>query len=237
MNDHGRERGWWFALGAGLAALVVGLIIWLRLRTDRRTIQRLFWKPVYDRLARLYDSVDWLTGGTTHRLRRPALRYLPAEGGRVLEVGFGTGKLHVEMAKRYHVAGVDLAPGMAYVTRRRLTRQGLRLALAIGNACALPWPTGLFDAVVSTFVFSALPDADAAMDEMVRVVRPGGRVIIVDAGEASNGNRIAHLLAKTWTALGDYMRDEVPLMEARGLAVEREEYGPWGCVHVVVGTR
>jgi hypothetical protein len=72
---------------------------------------------------------------------------------------------------------------------------------------------------------------------MVRATRPGGRVIIVDAGEASDGNPVAHLLARTWSALGDTMRDEVPLMKARGLAVLREEYGPWGCVHVVVGTR
>jgi hypothetical protein len=47
---------------------------------------------------------------------------------------------------------------------------------------------------------------------------------------------MAHWLAELWEAFGDYMRDEVPLMEARGLSVERQEYGPWGCVHVVVGT-
>jgi hypothetical protein len=95
----------------------------------------------------------------------------------------------------------------------------------------------LFDAVASTFAFSAFSDAGTALDEMIRVVKPGGRVIIVDAGEASDGNIVAHLLARAWVLLGDYMRDEVPLMEARGLTVEREEYGPWGSIHVVVGTR
>jgi len=233
-----RTLQWWLAVVLGSAIVAAGLLIWgIRRRVDRRTIQRRFWAPVYDRLARLYDAVDWFTGNMTHRLRRRALRYLPPAGGRVLEIGFGSGKLHTEMARRYRMAGVELAPGMAQLTRRRLAAHGLRSALAVGSVYALPWPGGSFDAVVSTFAFSAFPDAEGALDEMVRVTRPGGQVIIVDAGEASDGNWGAHVLAKAWTALGDYVRDEVPLMEERGLHVEREEYGPWGCVHVVAGTR
>jgi ubiquinone/menaquinone biosynthesis C-methylase UbiE len=200
-------------------------------------IQRYFWNPVYNRLAGLYDGVDWFTGNTTHRLRRRALRYLPREHSRVLEIGFGSGRLHRELAERYDLAGLDLAPGMARLTQRRLAARDLKSSLCVGSAYALPWPDGHFDAVLSTFAFSAFSDAGRAMDEMVRVARPGGKVIIVDAGEASDGNLAARLLANAWAALGDYIRDEVPLMGARGLAVEREEYGPWRCVHVVAGTK
>jgi ubiquinone/menaquinone biosynthesis C-methylase UbiE len=203
----------------------------------REKIQRHFWAPVYDRLARAYDAVDWFTGNTTHRLRKRALRYLPLPGSRLLEVGFGSGRLHLELAERYAMAGLDRAPGMARLTKRRLAAQSRESGLCIGSAYALPWPDGYFDAVLSTFAFSAFPDADRAMDEMVRVIRPGGKVIIVDAGEAADGNLFARLLAWLWELFGDYMRDEVPLMEARGLAVEREEYGPGHCVHVVVGTQ
>ena len=126
---------------------------------------------------------------------------------------------------------------MARLTNRRSAARGRRSSLCIGDAYALPWPNSHFDAVLSTFAFSAFPDADRALDEMVRVTGPGGKVIIVDAGEAADGNIFAHLLARLWEMFGDYMRDEVPLMKARGLAVEREEYGPWRCVHVVVGTK
>ena len=200
-------------------------------------LQRHFWNPLYDRLARFYDAVDWFTGSTTHRLRRQALRYLPPAGSRVLEIGFGSGKLHLELAERYDLAGLDLACGMARLTQRRLAARGVKSSLCVGSVYALPWPNGHFDAVLSTFAFSAFPDAGRALDEMVRVTGPGGKVVVVDAGEASNGNLVAHLLARTWAALGDYIRDEVSLMKARGLEVEREEYGPWGCVHVVIGTR
>jgi ubiquinone/menaquinone biosynthesis C-methylase UbiE len=90
--------------------------------------------------------------------------------------------------------------------------------------------------VVSTFVLSAVPDLPRAMDEMVRIVRPGGVIVVVDAGESREDTRFAHALAQLWEAIGDYIRDEVPVMEARGLDVTREEFGPGGCVHVVAGT-
>lgn len=203
----------------------------------REKIQRHFWAPVYDRLAGLYDAVDWLTANTTHRLRKRALPYLPPADSRLLEIGFGSGRLHLELAQRYDLAGLDRAPGMVRLTKRRLASRGRESGLCIGSAYALPWPDGHFDAVLSTFAFSAFPDADRTLDEMVRVTKRGGKVIIVDAGEAANGNFFAHLLARLWEAFGDYMRDEVPLMKARGLSVEREEYGPGHCVHVVVGTK
>ena len=77
-------------------------------------LQRRFWDRIYDRLAPLYDAVDWLTGYTTHRFRRRALPYLPAQG-RVLEVGFGGGYLLGLMSTVVTVgflAGVDRSPAM-----------------------------------------------------------------------------------------------------------------------------
>jgi ubiquinone/menaquinone biosynthesis C-methylase UbiE len=230
-----RRKIWWWLAGAVLG---FGLLLWLRRRVTKETIQRRFWNPFYDRLAQLYDAIDWLTAGVAHRLRRRALRYLPPEGSRVLEVGFGGGRLHREMAQRWWTTGVDLAPGMAQLTQRRLSQRGLPSRLAVGSAMALPWADGTFDAVVSTFAFSALPDGEGALAEMVRVVTPGGRVVIVDAGESHDGNLMARLLAGAWALIGDYMRDEGPLMEQQGLVgVTREEYGPWNHIHAVVGIR
>ena len=130
--------------------------------------QRRFWAPVYDRLAWLYDGVDWFTANTTHRLRRRALRHLPPAGSRLLEIGFGSGKLHLELAERYKMSGLDLAPGMVRLAKRRLAAHGRESNLCIGSAYGLPWSDGTFDAVLSTFAFSAFPDADRALDEMVR---------------------------------------------------------------------
>jgi ubiquinone/menaquinone biosynthesis C-methylase UbiE len=203
----------------------------------RDKIQHYFWKPVYDRMARLYDGVDWFTANTTHRLRKRVLDYLPPPDSRLLEIGFGSGKLHLELVDRYTMYGLDQAPGMANLTKRRLAKHGHTSGLCIGSAYALPWPDGYFDAVFSTFAFSALTHGDLALGEMIRVLRPGGKVIVVDAGEAMNQNFFAYSLAKLWEAFGDYIRDETKLMQAHGLTVEREDYGPGHCVHISVGTR
>ncbi len=237
MAANERKHGCW--IGVALGALVGAVIVWiLRRHVDRETLQHRFWDPLYDKLAPLYDLfVEELTGFTTHRYRRRALPYLPPEGARVLEIGFGNGRLHAELAGRYETAGLDRAGGMVRLTRRHLAKHNLHSDLYQGDATALPWPDATFDAVVSTFTFSAIPNADTALNEMVRVLRPGGRVVIVDAGESANGTWFAWLLARLWETLGDYMRDEVPLLQARGLKVQREEFGPGGCVHIVVATK
>ncbi len=234
--DRRRYHRW---LGAGLGIALGALAVYVvRRRIQRETLQRRFWDPFYDNLAPFYDFVvEELTGFTTHRFRRRALRYLPPESTRVLEIGFGNGRLHADLAERYEMSGLDRAAGMVRLTRQRLAQRGLRSDLRQGDITALPWPNATFDAVVSTFAFSAFPDAGAALDEMVRVLGPGGRVIIVDAGDSAHGTWFAWTLARLWELFGDYMRDEVPLLEARGLKVEREEFGPGGCVHVVVGTK
>ena len=203
----------------------------------KAAIQRNFWNPVYDRLAWFYDGVDWFTGNMTQRLRQPAISALPSPPARILEIGIGTGRLHAQLAAHYEMAGLDLAAGMVRRTQARLASSELCSSLAVGSVYNIPWPDAHFDAVISTFAFSAFADAARALNEMIRVTKPGGRIIIVDAGEATNGNCVAHLLAQTWSAMGDYMRDEAPLMRARGLTVTRQDYGPFNSVHIVVGVR
>jgi ubiquinone/menaquinone biosynthesis C-methylase UbiE len=124
---------------------------------------------------------------------------------------------------------------MVQCTDRLLTRAGQRSALCEGSVYAIPWPDDTFDSVVSTFAFSAFVDGEQALSEMIRVTRPGGSVIILDAGEAQDGNVMAYLLAQLWSALGDFMRDERALMVKQGLTVTRQDFGPWHCVHVVAG--
>ena len=92
MTSRKREIAWIVLAVAG-AVLTVLALNRFRRGVDRGTIQRRFWNPVYDRLATWYDAVDWLTFNTTHRLRLPVLRHLPPPGSRVLEIGFGSGKL------------------------------------------------------------------------------------------------------------------------------------------------
>ena len=98
---------------------------------DREFLQRRFWDKFYDRYSDWYDCVDWFTKDAAHKLRLYALdNYMPNTTSStqfsILEVGVGTGKLHVELAQRYpnaQLAGLDLAPGMIQLTQKRLQRR------------------------------------------------------------------------------------------------------------------
>lgn len=136
--------------------------------------------PAYDRLAPQYD-VRWhryleeTLDRTLQYLEGPALHQL-------LEVGCGTGELLRRLRRRYPetlLAGIDPAAGMLAVARRKL---GADPRARVHGACAeaLPFHSGRFEGVVCVNVFHGVRDAPAAMDEMIRVLRPGGRLVVVD---------------------------------------------------------
>ncbi len=189
---------------------------------------------------RFYDRLAWIYGPMA-RLWWPytaqALPWLPAQGP-VLEIGPGPGYLLAAMARRVPAVGVDLSWAMLRQAQKRLARAGVQAGLVQGDACALPFPSQTFQAVVLTFAFSAIPNGLEAMEEMVRVLVPGGRVVLVDAGVPEDRNPVALGLARLWERFGAHMRDETILMAQAGLqVVVRKEFGPWRCMRVVVGHR
>ena len=199
----------------------------------------------YQRYQRLYDRMAPFYAGAMRLLpvwRRyieavwPWLWPLPASSA-VLEIGPGPGVLLAQLARRFDfVAGLDLSTGMLHRAQQRLNAAGLPARLVQGDAARLPFAAASFDAVVLTFAFSAFPDGLGAMREMARVLRPGGRVILVDAGLPSDDNRIGVALARAWELFGDFMRDEAGLMEQAGLVViERREFGAFDGIRLVVG--
>ncbi|GGM59892.1 class I SAM-dependent methyltransferase [Dactylosporangium sucinum] len=129
---------------------------------------------------------SWLTGGplryTYRRLARDAAA-LAGPGAAVLDVGTGPGVLPDELARLrpdLTVAGVDPAHAMVAAARRRLARHGGRVRVTEGTAAALPFPDGSFDLVVSSLSLHHWPDPAAAAAELVRVLRPGGRLCLYD---------------------------------------------------------
>src|SRR5690349_580936 len=107
---------------------------------------------------------------------------VPARPGlAALDIGCGTGFLSLELAARGHrVTGVDFAPSMLAIARRKAAQQHLDLRLEQADAEQLPFPPGSFDLVISRHVLWTLPHPEAALDEWIRVLRPGGRVVVID---------------------------------------------------------
>lgn len=127
-------------------------------------------------------------GRVTDRLEESALLDLlgDVEGLDVLDVGCGDGQLAVRLARHgARVTGLDPDANALDITRRRAQSQGVALTLVPGRAEALPFPDASFDRVVAVTVLCFVPQADKAVAEMARVLRPGGRVVLGELGRWS----------------------------------------------------
>nr|WP_092528528.1 methyltransferase domain-containing protein [Amycolatopsis arida] len=106
--------------------------------------------------------------------------------GDVLEVAVGTGLNFDVYPDDVTLTGIDLSEDMLAIARTRTAELGRPVTLLQGNAHALPFDDATFDTVVCTFGLCAIPDVDAAVTEMRRVLRPGGRLVLVDHVHSSS---------------------------------------------------
>jgi ubiquinone/menaquinone biosynthesis C-methylase UbiE len=98
-----------------------------------------------------------------------------------LDVGSGTGFLSFELSARGHrVTGVDFAPAMIAQARRKAAERGVVVTFEEADAEQLPFAPARFDLVISRHLLWTLPHPEAAIDEWIRVLRPGGRLAVVD---------------------------------------------------------
>ncbi len=143
---------------------------------------------MFDRIARLYDRMNTvMTAGMHHQWRRRAAdlaRVSP--GGRVLDVATGTGDLAFELAGRVapggEVVATDFSSRMLEIAREKATARPVAAAVRFepANALSLPYRSHEFDAATVGFGARNFADLAAGLREMARVVRPGGRVVVLE---------------------------------------------------------
>ena len=134
---------------------------------------------IYSEFSRYYDKI--FENVFFPRIKRVIGELNIESGSEVLEVGVGTGLALSAYPTSCHVTGIDLAPDMLERARRKVTREGWsHIDLAVGDAQDLDFPDESFDYVTSFHVVSVVPEPKRMMQEMVRVCRPGGTIVIIN---------------------------------------------------------
>ncbi len=148
-------------------------------------------RSFYQRYAPFYDwsqGIAALLRGTSDlKSRREAVRHLELKPGqRVLEVCVGTGSNLPLMSERVgplgRLAGLDISPAMLRRCRLKLRRRKLKADLIEGEASRLPFAEATFDAVFHFGGLAEFGDKSGAIQQMMRVARPGARIVICDPG-------------------------------------------------------
>ena len=202
---------------------------------DCRTMQKAYarWAPIYDALC----------GPVFVNGRRAAARAAREAGGRILEIGVGTGLSFDDYDARTEITGIDMSEPMIARARARAKsgRYPFVKELVVMDAHALTYADASFDCVVGQFVITLVEDPERVLSECARVVRPGGEIILVNHLYSERGLAAAveRLLARKARTLG--LRPEFPFQRLADWAqdhggaelIERRKLKPFGVYTLV----
>lgn len=190
-------------------------------------------EDAYARWAPVYDMVFTAVMKPGRKAASAAINNLGP--GRVLDVGIGTGLELPMFSSDVKITGIDLSDPMLDVARKRVKDLGLGNveALVAMDAMNIAFPDGEFDAAVAPYVLTTVPDPARLLDEMLRVVKPGGEVVLVNHIGADSGPiaMVEGWLGKKgaslgwrpefpWSVVQDWLarNPDVSLLERRTLA-------------------
>lgn len=164
---------------------------------------RLWWRLVqtsfhllYNQLAFTYDWVSWIVSlGAWRCWCRATLRHLQAEPGEpILELAHGTGNLQLDLRVAGHFSiGLDLSPAMGRIASAKLAKNGHTLRLVRARAQHLPFTSGKFVAVISTFPTDFILAAET-LAEVHRVLKPGGQFLVVPNAILTGSGALARFI-------------------------------------------
>ena len=152
---------------------------------DRETVTKAYvrWAPIYDLVfARIFE-----------RGHRAAVAACERVGGRILEVGVGTGLTLPYYSGSARVFGIDFSEPMLNKARQRVAEERLAMSRASRSWTPSAWslPTSSFDVVVAQCVVNTVPHAEVALDEFARVLKVGGEIVLLNRVGAEAGPRLA----------------------------------------------
>jgi len=203
-------------------------------RRETERVRRLQDKeaPRYDGQMRVFDRLLF-EGGREWACSRAQ--------GQVLEIAVGTGRNLPHHRDDVTLTGIELSPEMLAIAKRRAAESGREADLRVGDAQALDFPDAGFDSVLCTLALCTIPDPGAAVREVHRVLRPGGRFSLLEhvrsPVRAVRGvQRLIEPLSIRFAA--DHLtREPLEYLGAAGFEVEELERSKWGIVERVLAVK
>jgi phosphatidylethanolamine/phosphatidyl-N-methylethanolamine N-methyltransferase len=182
---------------------------------DKDTLDQQTLNRAYARWAPIYDVVF---GAVFDQGRKASIEAAEQVGGRILDVGIGTGISLMDFSGRNRIVGVDISEPMLRRARRRVIDADLDNVdcLAVMDAERLGFPDNFFDVVVAQYVITAVPNPDATLSEFARVTRPGGEIVLVNHIGAERGLRSMFEQGFAPIARGLGWRPEFPFARISG---------------------
>jgi ubiquinone/menaquinone biosynthesis C-methylase UbiE len=197
------------------------------------------WHRYWDRKSRSYDrEMQFMERALFGDSRGWACSQA---NGDVLEVAVGTGLNFPTYPPHVRLTEIDISEEMLAIARTRASELGREVELRQGDAHALPLSDATFDTVVCTFGLCAIPDIDAALDEMTRVLKPEGKLILVDhVASTSRSARVIQRALEVFTvpmASEHFLRRPLTKVVDRPFAIERSERFKLGLVERIVARK
>lgn len=190
------------------------------------------WPRFYEGITELFSLGQW------EKWQNRVFEDL--SGKKILEIGVGPGKLLTRMAKKgFTVTGIELKPGMADEARRKAKSTGFDIDILTQPVYSLPFKDEVFDCIVLTFIMAEIADLDRAIAEMKRVLKKGGKVIVIAGGMPQDKNLVARLLFRLirgQTTL-KLERDNVAYFNKHGFQTTREDFGPFNVINKIVAVK
>jgi ubiquinone/menaquinone biosynthesis C-methylase UbiE len=188
--------------------------------------------PGYDRKVRLPERILF-SGGREWVCSRAR--------GDVLEISVGTGRNLALYGPDIRFTGVDISASMLEIARARAAELGRHAQLRVGDAQALELPDASFDTVVCTLALCSIPDPRAAVGEMSRVLRPGGRVLLLEHVRSPRPviRTVQRALEPITVWLeGDHLvREPLKILEAEAFEIEEVEQSKLGIVERIAARK
>lgn len=161
------------------------------------------------------------------------------EGDKILEISFGSGYLMTQYGSKgnYDIAGIDYNEKMIEITNKKLKSKNIVAEIVQGNVEKLPYSNYTFDTIINTMAFTGYPDGDKALSEMKRVLKPEGKLLIVDFDYPNNKNIFGYFFVKLWERFGDIIKNIKLLLNKYNFEFKDIPVGGFGSVHLYLCTK